>query len=130
MSLALVLCALAMPAQAQRVYKCSSAGQTIYQSVPCPKEQDTGVSRPIVRDPRLTSSDRLRVAEQNAQARRWVREGAGYEQPDVRGSVIDNVIDPQGCEDARMRKDMAEMLTGRPASQRLDEEIQRSCALR
>jgi hypothetical protein len=130
MLMTLALCALATQAHAQRVYKCSDGKQVAYQSVPCPKEHDTGVSRPVVRDPNLTSADRVRVAQESSQARRWVRQGAGYDQPDVRGTVIDNVVDPQSCEDARLRKEMAEVFTGRSAPARIDQEIHRACAVR
>lgn len=126
----LAMCALAFQAHAQRVYKCNDGKHVAYQSVPCPKEHDTGVSRPVVRDPKLTSADRVRVAQTTSQARRWVRQEAGYDQPDVRGTVIDNVVDAEACEDARLRKEMAEVFTGRSAPQRIDQEIHRACAVR
>jgi len=130
MLVTLALCALATQAHAQRVYKCSDGKQTIYQSVPCPKELDTGISRPIVRDPNLTSADRVRVARETSQARRWVRESVGYDQPDIRGTVIDNVVDAEACEDARVRKEMTEVFTGRTAPERVNKEIHRACAVR
>jgi len=130
MLMTLALCALATPAHAQRVYKCSDGGQPTYQSLPCTREHDTGVSRPVVGDPRLTAADRARIAQESLQARRWVREGAGYGQPPIRGTVIDNVSDPEACANARMRKEMADLFGNGAASSRIDEDIRRACAVR
>ena len=66
----LALCALACNAHAGRVYKCANGAQTIYQTVPCPPEQDTGVTRPIVKDPNLTWEERPRAQRDLHQARR------------------------------------------------------------
>lgn len=130
MVMVFALSVLAPSVHAQRIYKCSDGVQAIYQSVPCPKEQDTGISRPLARDPRLTPAERQRVVRESAQARHWVREGAGYGQPPVRGTVIDNMVDRDACENARLRREMAEILGNRPVPQQLDQEIRRACAVR
>lgn len=126
----LALCAITTPADAQRVYTCSDGSQVTYQSLPCPHDRDTGVSRPVIGDPRLTSADRMRIAQESSQAQRWVREGAGYGQPPIRGTVIDNVRDPQACENARLRREMAEVFGNGATPSRIDEDIRRTCAVR
>jgi hypothetical protein len=73
---------------------------------------------------------RPRAGGETSQARRWVRESVGYDQPDIRGTVIDNVVDAEACEDARVRKEMTEVFTGRTAPERVNKEIHRACAVR
>lgn len=126
----LALTALAAQAHAQRVYKCHDGHQVIYQSVPCAKEHDTGVSRPVVRDPQLTSADHQRVAEERSRTRDWIRQNAGYGAPPVQGTVIDAARDPEACEQARVRKEMAELFDSRDAAQSAASQIERACAKR
>jgi len=127
--LALALCALASSAHAGRVYKCAAGGQTIYQTVPCPPEQDTGVTRPITRDPNLTWEERTRAQRELYDARRRMQADAGGGQPAVRGTVIDGSMDPEKCEDLRVRRDISEAF-GRTAPQRVEDEIKKACAKR
>lgn len=130
--LLVALCAWAAQAHAQRVYTCKddNGGQTVYQSLPCPRDQDTGISRPLVRDPDLTSADHQRVAAERASTREWIRHNAGYGAPPVQGTVIDSSRDPQACEQARMRREMGELFDSAAAMRSADAEIQRSCTQR
>ncbi|MCF7749841.1 DUF4124 domain-containing protein [Bacillus subtilis subsp. subtilis] len=127
--LTLALCALASNAHAGRVYKCAAAGQTIYQTVPCPPEQDTGVTRPITKDPKLSWEERSRAQRELYDARRRMQADAGRGQPAVRGTVIDGSVDPEKCEDLRFRRELSEAF-GRSAPPRIDDDIKRACAKR
>jgi hypothetical protein len=123
---ALAACALAADAQAQRVYKCVNGSETIYQSLPCPKEQDTGVTHKVVRDPRLTSEERYRNELMLRQARARMQAEAGRGQPKMRGTVIDAAADPDRCEQARWRHELAETFA-RPDTQKLEREAKEAC---
>ncbi|MFN4162567.1 MAG: DUF4124 domain-containing protein [Stenotrophomonas sp.] len=125
----LALCALASSAHAGRVYKCAAGGQTIYQTVPCPPEQDTGVTRPITKDPNLSWEERTRAQRELYDARRRMQADAGRGQPAVRGTVIDGSVDPEQCQDLRLRREMGEAF-GRPAPPRIEDEIKKACAKR
>ncbi|MFI8717881.1 DUF4124 domain-containing protein [Stenotrophomonas sp. NPDC077464] len=125
----LALCALACNAHAGRVYKCANGGQTIYQTVPCPPEQDTGVTRPIVKDPNLTWEERTRAQRDLYQARRRMQADAGRGEPPVRGTVIDGAANPEQCEELRSRREISEMF-GRPAPERIDADIAKACSSR
>lgn len=127
--LTLALCALACNAHAGRVYKCAAAGQTIYQTVPCPPEQDTGVTRPITKDPNLSWEERTRAQRELYDARRRMQADAGRGQPAVRGTIIDGAVDPEKCEELRMRRDISETF-GRPTPARVEEDIKKACATR
>ncbi len=125
----LALCALAGNAHAGRVYKCLAGGQTIYQTVPCPPEQDTGVTRPITKDPNLTWEERTRAQRDLYQARRRMQADAGRGQPPVRGSVIDGAADPEQCEELRARREISQVF-GRPVPERINNDITKACANR
>lgn len=126
----LALCALATSAHAQRVYKCSDGKQTMYQTIPCPAEHDTGVTRPIVKDPRLSWEERNRAQRDLYEARQRMRADAGRGQPPVRGTVIDGAVDPEKCEDMRFRREFGEALSGQKAPQRVDDAVRQACATR
>lgn len=125
----LALCALACTAHAGRVYKCAVGGQTAYQTVPCAPEHDTGVTRPITRDPNLSFEERSRAQRDLMQARRRMQADAGRGQPAVRGTVIDGATDPEQCQELRSRREISEMF-GRTAPERIDEQIAKACASR
>lgn len=125
----LALCALACNAHAGRVYKCAVGGQTVYQTVPCAPEHDTGVTRPITRDPNLSFEERSRAQRDLYQARRRMQADAGRGQAPVRGTVIDGAADPDKCDELRSRREISEMF-GRAAPARIDDEIAKACASR
>lgn len=106
----------ALPAAAQKVYTCRDNGTVTYQSLPCPSEDSTLAARNVVRDPNLSSGERiaaqqrLRTAEQRMRA----EAGRGRAAARPRGSVIEDLADPEGCRAERQRKEMAELL-GRAA---------------
>lgn len=125
----LALCALAGNAYAGRVYKCLDKGQTVYQTVPCPPEQDTGVTRPITRDPHLSWEERSRAERDLYQARRRMQADAGRYQEPVRGTVIDGSVDPEQCEDLKLRKDISETF-GRRTPENIESDIAKACAKR
>ncbi len=125
----LALCALAGSAHAQRVYKCADKGQTIYQTVPCPPEQDTGVTRPITRDPNLTWADKTRAERSLLDARRQQQVAAGRYQEPVRGTVIDGSMDPEKCEDLKTRSEIAEIF-GRKTPDSVQADMSKACAKR
>ncbi|MEG2806175.1 DUF4124 domain-containing protein [Stenotrophomonas sp.] len=127
--LALALCALAGSAHAGRVYKCLAGGQTSYQTVPCAPEHDTGVTRPITKDPNLTWEERSRAQRELYDARRRMQADAGRGQPAIRGTVIDGSVDPEKCEDLRMRREISEAF-GRPPPARIEDDIKQACAKR
>ncbi len=129
MIVTLALCALACNAHAGRVYKCAVGGQTVYQTVPCAPEHDTGVTRPITRDPNLTWEERSRAQRDLYQARRRMQADAGRGQPPVRGTVIDGAADPEQCEELRSRREISQVF-GRPTPQRIDDEITKACSAR
>ncbi|MCW6029926.1 hypothetical protein EDF74_0706 [Stenotrophomonas rhizophila] len=126
----LALCALAGNAYAQRVYKCQEGTQTIYQTVPCPAHQDTGVTRPIVKDPNLTWEERTRAERDLYVARKRMQADAGRGQPPVRGTVISSAADPEKCDELRFRRDLAETLSGQSAPQRINDAVAQACAAR
>jgi len=109
--LTLALCALASHAHAGRVYKCAAGGQTIYQTVPCPPEQDTGVTRPIIGDPKLSWEERSR-AQRDLQAARQRMQA-----------------DAEQCEDLRLRRELGEVF-GRTAPPHVEAAIKKACARR
>jgi hypothetical protein len=125
----LALCALAGNAHAGRVYKCLANGQTIYQTVPCAPEHDTGVTRPIIKDPNLTWEERTRAQRDLYQARRRMQADAGRGQPPVRGSVIDSAANPEQCEELRTRREISQVF-GRPTPERINDDITKACAAR
>ncbi len=125
----LALFALAGNAHAQRVYKCADKGQTIYQTVPCPPEQDTGVTRPITRDPNLTWADKTRAERNLYDARRQQQVAAGRYQEPVRGTIIDGSVDPEQCEDLKTRKEIAEIF-GRKTPDSVQADMAKACAKR
>jgi len=127
--LALALCALAASAHAGRVYKCLAGGQTSYQTVPCPPEHDTGVTRPITKDPNLSWEERSRAQRELYDARRRMQADAGRGQPSVRGTVIDGAVDPEKCEDLRFRRELSEAL-GRAPPARIEDQIRQACTTR
>ncbi|MCC7634950.1 DUF4124 domain-containing protein [Stenotrophomonas rhizophila] len=127
--LTLALCALASHAHAGRVYKCAAGGQTIYQTVPCPPEQDTGITRPITRDPKLSWEERSRAQRDLQAARQRMQADAGRGQPMVRGTVIDGSVDPEQCEDLRGRRELSEAF-GRTAPPHVEAAIKKACARR
>ncbi len=125
----LALLALAGSAHAQRVYKCSNKGQTIYQTVPCPPEQDTGVTRPITRDPNLTWEDRSRAERNLYDARRQQQVAAGRYQAPAHGTVIDGSMDPEKCDDLKTRSEIAEFF-GRKTPDNVQADMAKACAKR
>lgn len=125
--LLLTLCALAGDASAQRVYKCLNGTETIYQSLPCPIEQDTGVTRKVVTDPRLTYEERSRNEEMLRRARARMQADAGRGQPAaVRGTVIEAAADPERCENAKWRHELAKTF-GRADADALGKSIEEAC---
>ncbi|MCW4453779.1 hypothetical protein OK348_03075 [Flavobacterium sp. MXW15] len=124
--LVLAVCGLAGDAWAQRVYKCVNGTETIYQSLPCPAEQDTGITRKVVSDPRLSYEERYRNELMLRQARARMQADAGRGQPAIRGSVIDGSADPERCEDARWRRDLAKTF-GRPETASLEKSVHEAC---
>lgn len=126
--LVLALCTLAGSAQAQRVYKCADGQQTIYQTVPCPAHQDTGVTRPIVKDPKLSWEERNRAQRELYVARQRMQADAGRGQPPVRGTVIDGAADPEKCSDMRFRRDFGEAFSGQKAPQRVNDAVTQACS--
>ena len=106
----LSLTLLASNAWAQRVYKCRNGSETIYQSLPCPAEQETGVSRRVVNDPVLTANEQRRNQQMLRDARARMQVEAGRGQNIARqGSVISAAADPERCDTAKMRHEMAEI---------------------
>ncbi|WP_411850502.1 DUF4124 domain-containing protein [Stenotrophomonas sp. LGBM10] len=126
----LALCALAGNAEAGRIYKCAANGQTIYQSVPCPADQDTGVTRPIIKDPKLSWEERSRAQRELYDARRRMQADAGRTAAPIRGTVIDGAADPEKCEELRFRRELAETLSGQKAPQRINDAVRQACAAR
>lgn len=125
--LLLSLCAMAGDASAQRVYKCLKGTETIYQSLPCPVEQETGVSHKLVTDPRLTYEERYRNEEMLRRARARMQADAGRGQPaTVRGTVIDAAADPERCENAKWRHELAKTF-GRADADALGKAIEAAC---
>lgn len=101
---------LASNTWAQRVYKCRNGSETIHQSLPCTAEQETGVSRRVVNDPVLTASEQRRNQQMLRDARARMQIEAGRGQNIARqGSVISAAADPERCDTARMRHEMAEI---------------------
>jgi hypothetical protein len=47
----------------------------------------------------------------------------------VRGTVIDGSVDPEKCDDLRVRRDISEAF-GRTAPPRIEDEIKKACAKR
>lgn len=106
----LSLSLLASNAWAQRVYKCRNGNETIYQSLPCPTEQETGVSRRVINDPVLTADEHMRNRKMLRDARACMQAEAGRGQNIARqGSVISAAADPERCDTAKMRHEMAEI---------------------
>lgn len=125
--LLLTLCAMAGDASAQRVYKCLKGSETIYQSLPCPIEQDTGVSHKLVNDPNLTYEERYRNEEMLRRARARMQADAGRGQPAiVRGTVIDAAADPERCENAKWRHELSKTF-GRADADALGKSIEEAC---
>ncbi|MGV8959443.1 MAG: hypothetical protein ACOH1V_03550 [Stenotrophomonas sp.] len=124
--LVLAVCALAGDACAQRVYKCVNGKETIYQSLPCPLEQDTGVSHKVVTDPRLSYEERYRNEEMLRRARSRMQADAGRGQPAIRGTVIEAAADPERCEDAKWRHELARTF-GRPETASLEKTLSDAC---
>lgn len=124
--LILTVGAFAGDACAQRVYKCDNGGQTIYQSLPCPIEQDTGVSRKVITDPKLSYEERYRNEEMLRRARSRMQADAGRGQPAIRGTVIDGAADPERCEDAKWRHELARTF-GRPETGSLEKNVTEAC---
>jgi hypothetical protein len=129
MIVTLALCALACNAHAGRVYKCAVGGQTVYQTVPCAPEHDTGVTRPITRDPNLSWEERNRAQRELYDARRRMQVDAGRNQPPVRGTVIDGAANPEQCQELRSRREFGEAF-GRPIPESMNGEIAKACASR
>lgn len=111
---------------AQRVYKCANGAETIYQSLPCPVEQDTGVSHKVITDPTLSYEERVRNEEMLRRARARMQADAGRGQRPLRGTVIDGSADPKRCEDAKWRHELARTF-GRPETERLQESLKEAC---
>lgn len=124
--LILTVAVLTGDASAQRVYKCSNGAETIYQSLPCPPEQDTGISRRIISDPKLSHEERQRNESMLRRARSRMQADAGRGQPGFRGVVIDGAADPQRCEEARWRHELAKAFA-RPDSESLQKTIKEAC---
>lgn len=104
--LAIAMLAFSPLAHAQKVYKCNEAGQTVYQSLPCALEHDTGVSRPVISDPELTAQERMANEQMLYKARRRMQAEAGRGVPPIRGTVIENIADPEACENERWRREL------------------------
>mgnify|MGYP000980394002 CR=1 FL=1 len=126
MLVTLALVALAGVAHAQKVYKCQVDGQSVYQSIPCEKDQDTVATRNVVKDPNLTYTERSRNARMLYDARARMQADAGRGQPPMRGSVIDGASDPEKCEDLRWRRELAETF-GRDSSEQLKRDTEKAC---
>ena len=106
----LSLSLLASNAWAQRVYKCRNGNETIYQSLPYPTEQATGVRRRVINDPVLTADEHMRNRQMLRDARARMQAEAGRGQNIARqGSVISAAADPERCDTAKMRHEMAEI---------------------
>lgn len=105
--LPLALLLLSAPLAAQQVYKCTVDGQSVYQSLPCAAEHDTGVQRPIVSDPKLTPQERYANEQMLRNARRRMQAEAGRGAAPVRGTVIEHLADPEACDNARWRGELA-----------------------
>lgn len=124
---ALTICVLAGDASAQRVYKCLNGTETIYQSLPCPIEQDTGVSSKVIADPRLSAEERYRNEEMLRRARSRMQADAGRgPRPAARGVVIDDAADPERCENAKWRHELAKTF-GRADADSLGKTISDAC---
>lgn len=118
---------LASNASAQRVYKCQDGQQTIYQSLPCAQEQDTGVSHRVVSDPRLSPEERRRNEQMLRQARTRMQAEAGRGQkPAQQGTVIENLADPERCEDTRWRHELSRTF-GRSDTDAVARELPEAC---
>ncbi|AWH17099.1 hypothetical protein C1922_07090 [Stenotrophomonas sp. ZAC14D2_NAIMI4_7] len=115
---------------AQRVYKCNDGGRTIYQSTPCPAGQDTGVTRPIVRDPKLSWQEAERVDRELRVARRELQANAGRGAAPVTGTVIEAASNAEACDKARTRRELAEWFGSRTPARQLNDDVTRSCASR
>ncbi|TDB34422.1 DUF4124 domain-containing protein [Stenotrophomonas sp. TEPEL] len=115
---------------AQRVYKCNDGGRTVYQTLPCPSGQDTGVTRPIVRDPKLSWEDAARLDRERREARRQLQASAGRGGPQGAGTVIEAATNAEACDKARSRREMAEWLGSRTPQQQLNDDVTRACASR
>ncbi len=126
----LPLLAAAADACAQRVYKCNDGGRTVYQTVPCPSGQDTGVTRPIVRDPKLSWQESERVDRELRDARRQLQANAGRSAPQGTGTVIEAASNAEACDKARARREMAEWFGTRTPQRQLNDEVTRACASR
>ena len=129
MMILLPLALVAGDACAQRVYKCNDGGSTVYQSLPCPETQDTGVSRPIVRDPKLTREDAIRLNRERRDAQR-MQANATRSRPELQGTVIEAAANAEACDKARSRRELAGWFGSRTPSRQLDEEVNRACASR
>jgi len=126
----LPLLAAAGDACAQRVYKCNDGGRTVYQTLPCPTGQDTGVSRPIVRDPQLSWQESERVNRELHDARRQLQANAGRNVPQGAGTVIEAASNVEACDKARARRELAEWFGTRTPQQQLNDDVTRACASR
>ena len=130
MMVLLPLALVAGDACAQRVYKCNDSGRSVYQSLPCPAAQDTGIQRPIVRDPRLTAADVARVEREARDARQPSGSRALRHPPVAQGTVIQAATDAEACEQARSRRELAGWFGSRTPTRQLDEDVNRACAWR
>lgn len=126
----LPLLAAAGDACAQRVYKCNDGGRTVYQTLPCPPGQDTGVTRPIVRDPKLSWQESERVDRGLRDAQRQLQANASRAAAQGSGTVIQAASNAEACDKARTRREMAEWFGTRTPLRQLDEDVSRACASR
>ncbi|MGA6182207.1 DUF4124 domain-containing protein [Stenotrophomonas sp. NPDC077421] len=130
-----------MPAHAQTVYKCVSAGQARYQSAACPEgrtEQTwSAVQHRPVRYYAAYVEALRRELKRDAAARRGrqampaARRGRATAAPGVRGHLISVHRDPQACAAARQRREAAHRAAGLTRdlalSRRLDDAVFEAC---
>ncbi|HDS0951233.1 TPA: DUF4124 domain-containing protein [Stenotrophomonas maltophilia] len=115
---------------AQRVYKCNDGGRAVYQALPCPAGQDTGVTRPIVRDPKLSWQESERIDRELRDARRQLQANAGRGGVRGSGTVIEAASNAEACDKARTRREMAEWFGTRTPQRQLNDDVTRACASR
>ncbi|MGE6334762.1 hypothetical protein [Stenotrophomonas sp. NPDC077659] len=88
------------------------------------------MTRPIVRDPKLSWQESERVERDLHDARRQLQANAGRTAAQGSGTAIEAASNAEACDKARTRREMAEWFGTRTAMRQLDQDVSRACASR